>query len=65
MSFYAQFRPSGMSGQANGGHAGEADDLVPILTLSIDISPRLKTLADHFISKYNVQPSFFARVPGR
>jgi len=52
-----------MSGQANGGHVGEADDLVPII--SIDISPRLKTLADHFVSKYNAQPSFFARVPGR
>ncbi|KAL6261505.1 hypothetical protein P5V15_006593 [Pogonomyrmex californicus] len=55
-----------MSHQANGASTVETvDNLVPILTPTADISPRLKTLADHFISKYNVQPSFFARVPGR
>ncbi|XP_072767290.1 N-acetylgalactosamine kinase [Anoplolepis gracilipes] len=53
-----------MSYQANGTHV-EADDLVPILTPTANILPRLKTLAAHFISKYNVEPSFFARVPGR
>jgi len=53
-----------MSHQANGAHIVEAD-FVPILTPTVDISPRLKTLAAHFISKYNVEPSFFVRVPGR
>ncbi|XP_024887247.1 N-acetylgalactosamine kinase-like isoform X1 [Temnothorax curvispinosus] len=38
---------------------------VPILAPSADILPRLKTLAAHFTSKYNVGPSFFVRVPGR
>ncbi|KAM0726000.1 N-acetylgalactosamine kinase [Formica fusca] len=54
-----------MSHQAKGAHDVEADDLVPILTPTTDILPRLKTLAAHFASKYNVNPSFFARVPGR
>lgn len=54
-----------MSHQANEAYVVEADDLVPILTPTADILPRLKTLADHFVSKYNVEPSFFARVPGR
>ncbi|XP_071638796.1 N-acetylgalactosamine kinase-like [Temnothorax longispinosus] len=40
-------------------------DYVPILAPSADILPRLKTLAAHFTSKYNVEPSFFVRVPGR
>lgn len=53
-----------MSHQANGARIVEADDHVPILALA-DISPRLKTLAAHFISKYNVEPAFFARMPGR
>ncbi|GAB1866943.1 N-acetylgalactosamine kinase [Camponotus japonicus] len=54
-----------MSHQANRTRVVEADDLVPILTPAVDILPRLKTLAAHFVSKYNVEPSFFARVPGR
>ncbi|KMQ95629.1 n-acetylgalactosamine kinase [Lasius niger] len=54
-----------MSHQANRAYVVEADDLVPILTPTVDILPRLKTLAAHFVSKYNVEPSFFARVPGR
>lgn len=53
-----------MSQQANEAYV-EADNLVPILTSTADILPRLKTLADHFITKYNVEPAFFARVPGR
>ncbi|KAG5316128.1 GALK2 kinase, partial [Acromyrmex insinuator] len=53
-----------MSYQANGACV-EADDLVPILAPTIDILPRLKTLAAHFITKYNVEPSFIVRVPGR
>lgn len=54
-----------MSHKPNGASIVEADGFVPILTPTADISPRLKTLAAHFISKYNVEPSFFARVPGR
>ncbi|EZA47141.1 hypothetical protein DMN91_001108 [Ooceraea biroi] len=57
-----------MSDHANGDDADdlhEANDFVPILTPTVDISPRLKTLAAHFVCKYNVEPSFFARVPGR
>jgi len=52
-----------MSYQANG--AVEADDLVPILAPTTDILPRLKILAAHFIIKYNIEPSFIVRVPGR
>ncbi|KAG5333616.1 GALK2 kinase, partial [Acromyrmex heyeri] len=54
-----------MSYQANGARIVEADDLVPILAPTTDILPRLKTLAAHFITKYNVEPSFIVRVPGR
>ncbi|XP_012230914.1 N-acetylgalactosamine kinase [Linepithema humile] len=54
-----------MSHQDNGAHVIEADDLVPILTPTADISPRLKILATHFTSKYNAEPIFFVRVPGR
>ncbi|KYN42244.1 N-acetylgalactosamine kinase [Trachymyrmex septentrionalis] len=54
-----------MSYQANGTRIVEADDLVPILAPTTDILSRLKTLAAHFITKYNVEPSFIVRVPGR
>lgn len=51
--------------QDNEAHVIEADDLVPILTPTADISPRLKILAAQFTSKYNTEPKFFVRVPGR
>ncbi|XP_036138558.1 N-acetylgalactosamine kinase isoform X2 [Monomorium pharaonis] len=54
-----------MSREANRTRIIEEDDYVPILAPTADISPRLKTLAAHFISKYNIEPSFFVRVPGR
>ncbi|XP_039309322.1 N-acetylgalactosamine kinase isoform X2 [Solenopsis invicta] len=54
-----------MSHQANRTRITEADDHVPILAPTADISPRLKTLAAHFTSKYKVEPSFYVRVPGR
>lgn len=60
-----QFRLLEMSNQANGARVTEADDLVPIVTPTVDVSPRLKILAAHFVYKYNVEPAFFARVPGR
>ncbi|XP_011873350.1 PREDICTED: N-acetylgalactosamine kinase isoform X2 [Vollenhovia emeryi] len=54
-----------MSRQANGARTVEVDNFVPILAPTADISSRLKTLAAHFASKYNVEPAFFVRVPGR
>ncbi|KAL0122457.1 hypothetical protein PUN28_007290 [Cardiocondyla obscurior] len=54
-----------MSHQANGARIVEAEDFVPTSTPPVNISPRLKTLAAHFTSKYNAKPSFFVRVPGR
>lgn len=54
-----------MSHQANGAGTVKAEDHVPILALTADIPPRLKTLTAHFISKYYMKPAFFARMPGR
>ncbi|XP_032688245.1 N-acetylgalactosamine kinase [Odontomachus brunneus] len=55
-----------MSCRTNGDYVVEAEDrFVPILTPSADISLRLERLTTHFVSKYNVEPAFFVRVPGR
>ncbi|CAK9797936.1 N-acetylgalactosamine kinase [Anthophora quadrimaculata] len=43
----------------------EVEEHVPILQPDEKLLKRLNTLANHFQSKYSIQPSFFVRVPGR
>ncbi|XP_076286139.1 N-acetylgalactosamine kinase isoform X2 [Lasioglossum baleicum] len=43
----------------------DAEEAVPVLQPDEGLRKRLETLAAHFAKKYDVQPSFFVRVPGR
>ncbi|XP_076170256.1 N-acetylgalactosamine kinase isoform X2 [Ptiloglossa arizonensis] len=54
-----------MSHSKNANCVGEPEDGVPVLRANDKIRGRLKTLSDHFARKYNIEPSFFVRVPGR
>ncbi|XP_076671567.1 N-acetylgalactosamine kinase isoform X1 [Andrena cerasifolii] len=54
-----------MSRNANGMCDAESEDRVPILQPGEKILGRFNTLATHFTSKYDVEPSFFVKVPGR
>ncbi|XP_017792051.1 PREDICTED: N-acetylgalactosamine kinase [Habropoda laboriosa] len=54
-----------MSRNGNGNCDVETEEHVPILRPDEKLLKRLDTLADHFQSKYNMEPSFFVRVPGR
>ncbi|XP_054012732.1 N-acetylgalactosamine kinase isoform X1 [Hylaeus anthracinus] len=43
----------------------ESEEQVPILHADEKFQGRLMTLANHFEKKYNIEPLFFVRVPGR
>ncbi|CAK9829294.1 N-acetylgalactosamine kinase [Anthophora retusa] len=54
-----------MSRNGNECRGMELEERVPILQPDEKLLKRLNTLANHFQSKYSIQPSFFVRVPGR
>lgn len=55
----------GMSKNGKARCNGPLKEQVPILRADEKILPRLRILASHFTEKYDVEPSFFVRIPGR
>ncbi|KAG7187611.1 hypothetical protein KM043_016673 [Ampulex compressa] len=54
-----------MSNEVKKKNDAVSEEQVPVLEPDENMQHRLRKLAEHFLTKYNVQPSFFVRVPGR